>query len=104
MLCVARSEGFEPPTPRVEVWCSIQLSYERHDAGAACWTAYSRVCDLEETACGASAPRACPPPSRQAQGSSMTAWEPGPFMKLLGVKIVSRTAERSEAELFIRDD
>jgi hypothetical protein len=26
---VARSEGFEPPTPRFEVWCSIQLSYER---------------------------------------------------------------------------
>jgi hypothetical protein len=35
---LARSEGFEPPTPRFEVWCSIQLSYERggrtlvHDA------------------------------------------------------------------------
>jgi hypothetical protein len=28
-FCVARSEGFEPPTPRFEVWCSIQLSYER---------------------------------------------------------------------------
>ena len=28
-LLVARSEGFEPPTPRFEVWCSIQLSYER---------------------------------------------------------------------------
>src|ERR1700674_3164143 len=26
---LARSEGFEPPTPRFEVWCSIQLSYER---------------------------------------------------------------------------
>ena len=25
----ARPEGFEPPTPRFEVWCSIQLSYER---------------------------------------------------------------------------
>jgi uncharacterized protein (TIGR00369 family) len=37
-------------------------------------------------------------------GSSMTAWEPAPFVKLLGVKIISRTAERSEAELFIRDD
>jgi hypothetical protein len=22
---LARSEGFEPPTPRFEVWCSIQL-------------------------------------------------------------------------------
>jgi hypothetical protein len=28
-LYLARSEGFEPPTPRFEVWCSIQLSYER---------------------------------------------------------------------------
>src|SRR5215831_16185752 len=26
---LARSEGFEPPTPRFEVWCSIRLSYER---------------------------------------------------------------------------
>ena len=26
---LARSEGFEPPTPKFEVWCSIQLSYER---------------------------------------------------------------------------
>ncbi len=26
---MARSEGFEPPTPRFEVWCSIRLSYER---------------------------------------------------------------------------
>ena len=25
---VAASKGFEPLTPRVEVWCSIQLSYE----------------------------------------------------------------------------
>ena len=29
LILVARSEGFEPPTPRFEVWCSIQLSYER---------------------------------------------------------------------------
>src|SRR5262245_27630340 len=28
-ILLARSEGFEPPTPRFEVWCSIQLSYER---------------------------------------------------------------------------
>jgi len=34
----------------------------------------------------------------------MAAWEPAPFVKLLGVKIISRTAERSEAELFIRDE
>ena len=26
---VARRKGFEPLTPRFEVWCSIQLSYER---------------------------------------------------------------------------
>src|SRR5215831_20247715 len=26
---LARSEGFEPATPRFEVWCSIRLSYER---------------------------------------------------------------------------
>jgi hypothetical protein len=25
---MAVSEGFEPPTPRFEVWCSIRLSYE----------------------------------------------------------------------------
>jgi hypothetical protein len=29
LILLARSEGFEPPTPRFEVWCSIQLSYER---------------------------------------------------------------------------
>jgi hypothetical protein len=29
MDLLARSEGFEPPAPRFEVWCSIQLSYER---------------------------------------------------------------------------
>ena len=26
---VARPEGFEPPTPRSVVWCSVQLSYGR---------------------------------------------------------------------------
>jgi hypothetical protein len=26
---LVRPEGFEPPTPRFEVWCSIQLSYGR---------------------------------------------------------------------------
>ena len=29
MIYLARSERFELPTPRFEVWCSIQLSYER---------------------------------------------------------------------------
>src|SRR5262245_39720719 len=28
-VLLARSERFELPTPRFEVWCSIQLSYER---------------------------------------------------------------------------
>ena len=31
---VARSGGFEPPTPRFVVWCSIQLSYERAEGAA----------------------------------------------------------------------
>jgi hypothetical protein len=26
---MARPDGFEPPTPRFVVWCSIQLSYGR---------------------------------------------------------------------------
>ena len=26
---MARREGLEPPTPRFEAWCSIQLSYRR---------------------------------------------------------------------------
>ena len=26
---LARPEGFEPPTPRFVVWCSVQLSYGR---------------------------------------------------------------------------
>ena len=30
---MARSERFELPTPRFEVWCSIQLSYERLPQG-----------------------------------------------------------------------
>jgi 1,4-dihydroxy-2-naphthoyl-CoA hydrolase len=34
----------------------------------------------------------------------MAQWEPAPFVKLMGVKIINRSAERSEAELYIRDD
>ena len=34
----------------------------------------------------------------------MAAWEPAPFVKLMGVKIISRSAERSEAELYIREE
>ena len=29
LLCMARPEGFEPPTPKFVAWCSIQLSYGR---------------------------------------------------------------------------
>ena len=31
--CLARPEGFEPPTPRSEVWCSDPLSYGRTWSG-----------------------------------------------------------------------
>jgi hypothetical protein len=29
LIYMVRSERFELPTPRFEVWCSIRLSYER---------------------------------------------------------------------------
>ena len=49
MLQMARSEGFEPPTPRFEVWCSIQLSYERGCCTIVAWRKRSiRVeCDID---------------------------------------------------------
>lgn len=34
----------------------------------------------------------------------MTQWEPSPFTKLLGLKIVQRSADRSETELVIREE
>ena len=34
----------------------------------------------------------------------MAQWEPAPFVKLMGVKIIRRSPERSEAELHIRED
>ncbi len=34
----------------------------------------------------------------------MAQWEPAPFVKLMGVKVIKRSPERSEAELFIRQD
>jgi uncharacterized protein (TIGR00369 family) len=34
----------------------------------------------------------------------MAVWEPGPFIKFMGVKIIARSAERSEAELYIREE
>src|SRR4051794_10730419 len=102
-LVLARSEGFEPPTPRFEVWCSIQLSYERlirylapnRDAARrvraspASWTAYSRPCNLEGT-------RRCRTDvvsAHSQQGSHMASYEPAPFVKLMGVKIIKRSAE-----------
>jgi 1,4-dihydroxy-2-naphthoyl-CoA hydrolase len=36
--------------------------------------------------------------------TEMTDWDPSPFVKLLGIKILSRSGERSEAELFIREE
>src|SRR5262249_16118600 len=34
----------------------------------------------------------------------MAAWQPAPFVKLMGVKILLRSAERSESELHIREE
>ena len=34
----------------------------------------------------------------------MDQWEPSPFLRLMGVKVLSRSAERTESELFIRED
>jgi 1,4-dihydroxy-2-naphthoyl-CoA hydrolase len=34
----------------------------------------------------------------------MTAWEPGPFLKLMGIRVLIRTAQRSEAELVVREE
>jgi uncharacterized protein (TIGR00369 family) len=34
----------------------------------------------------------------------MKAWDASPFFKLMGVKVIARSAERSEAELTNRDD
>jgi len=34
----------------------------------------------------------------------MPAWEPPPFTKLIGIRVLQRSGERSEAELHIRED
>jgi len=34
----------------------------------------------------------------------MAEWEPMGFIKLMGVKVIKRSPERSEAELYIRDE
>jgi uncharacterized protein (TIGR00369 family) len=36
--------------------------------------------------------------------STMAPWEPSGFVKLMGFKIIRRSAERSEAEVFVRDE
>jgi uncharacterized protein (TIGR00369 family) len=38
------------------------------------------------------------------RGVNMAQWEPAPFVKLMGVKIIRRSPEKSEAELYIRED
>src|SRR5262245_27844977 len=106
LILLARSEGFEPPTPRFEVWCSIQLSYERPGRLRALLDSiqgamrFGRDRSPPHRALSARAST----PRTSSQGPRMTAWEPAPFLKLMGVTILSRSGERSEAELFIRDD
>jgi uncharacterized protein (TIGR00369 family) len=34
----------------------------------------------------------------------MDQWEPSPFLQLMGLTIISRSAERTESELIIRED
>ncbi len=34
----------------------------------------------------------------------MTEWQPSGFVKLMGIKVTKRSPERSEAELFIREE
>jgi 1,4-dihydroxy-2-naphthoyl-CoA hydrolase len=34
----------------------------------------------------------------------MAQWEPSGFVKLMGIKIISRSAERSEAEVLVREE
>jgi len=34
----------------------------------------------------------------------MDQWEPSPFLRLMGVKVLRRSSERTESELFIRED
>src|SRR6266540_1641367 len=58
------------------------------------WTAYSRVCDLEET-------QDCQTCDARKK---MTEWQPSGFVKLMGIKVTKRSPERSEAELFIREE
>src|SRR5947208_2639927 len=34
----------------------------------------------------------------------MAQWEASPFIKLMGIKVIARSSERSESELFIREE
>src|SRR5207249_2521819 len=50
-----------------------------------------------------------PPRARNGEpkshtGSDMAPWEASPFIKLLGMKIIARSPERSESQLFIREE
>src|ERR1700736_4014522 len=77
---VARSEGFEPPTPRFEVWCSIRLSYERLQGPA---MAQGRVAALPT-----SRPKRCqgrrrrPSAREPGHSSTVTIWNPIPLRGL----------------------
>src|SRR3984893_239941 len=43
---LARRKGFEPLTPRFEVWCSIQLSYRRQPSDVAQRRGPAKACAL----------------------------------------------------------
>jgi len=43
-------------------------------------------------------------PKLDYERKAMAAWEPSPFIKLLGVTIIARGADRSEAELVNREE
>ncbi len=109
---LARSEGFEPPTPKFEVWCSIQLSYERGtspEKGRSIQSGrrFGRAAAQLERNLGAlpGAFRPCYEGRATTKlGTKMAQREPSPFTRLMGIKIISWTAERTESELVIRED
>src|SRR5689334_984063 len=124
---LARSEGFEPPTPRFEVWCSIQLSYERrafyyrsrrlistcasrnhqapdHDrlsSELAAKRVTSHTVKTNTSMLAPRTPRAMSTPSRNG-GTTMAVADLPAFIRLLGVNVLHRSPERSEAELPVR--
>src|SRR5215467_5634734 len=42
--------------------------------------------------------------ARAQSEEKMTEWQPSGFVKLMGIKVTKRSPERSEAELFIREE